>query len=278
MTGALEVGSRPSRRRAIWRDRSGGAGGADDPAVAADEERVELEERVFHRLLDQLRLLARDRIAVDEELGEPHRPELQAAGGLGLLAAGADDLGGAAANVEEQRAFRGRLSLEDAEADQARLLRAADHFQADAGAGADGADQLGAVRGLADGAGGDGAHLRGARAIGELREPLQRDGGAGDGAGGEATGAEDLLAEADRDAIFGEDQRGSGGGHLRDLQADRVRAEVDDREHGVARGRLTAPSRSRGWRGSPAARPRGGASGRCRGGPPPRPGSCACTR
>ncbi len=98
----------------------------------------------------------------------------------------------------------------------------------------DGADQGGAVRRLAHRAGGDGAHLLGAGPLRELGEPLQRQRGAGDGRGGEPAGAEDLLPQPDRGAVLGEDDGAAVGVHLRDLQARRIRAQVDDGEDRAA--------------------------------------------
>ena len=221
------------------RHRAGRARGPDDALVHADQQRVDLRQAVLDGLVDQLGLLARDRVGRDEELGQPHRTELHADGRLGLLATRRDNLGRAAADVEDQRSLRSRLALQHAEADEARLLGAADHLETESGVVLHRAKQGGAVRRFADRAGGDGADPLGAGPLRELGETLHRESRPGDGRGREPAGAEDLLAEANRGAVFGQDRRPSAAVDRRDLQARRVRSEIDDGQRGALHGSIT---------------------------------------
>ena len=94
--------SRRSRETAHeLRDRARRSRRADQAAVPADEERIDLREAVLDRFVEEARFLAPDGIALDEELGEAHRAERQAPGALRLLAARGDHLGRATPDVEE---------------------------------------------------------------------------------------------------------------------------------------------------------------------------------
>ena len=69
----------------------------------------------------------------EEAVGEPDGPELEAAADLGVSGLGQDELGTAAADVDDQMLpVVDGDRLQDSEMDQARFLGAADHLHIDA--------------------------------------------------------------------------------------------------------------------------------------------------
>ena len=198
--------------------------------MPAQQQRIDHGEAVLDRLVEQAAFLARDGVVLDEELGESHRAERQAPGALGLLAAGGDQLGRPPADVEEERALRGRSALQDAQADQARFLGAGDDLDIEPGGRPYRAQQLGPIRGLADRAGRHRADPLRAGALRELGESLHRHRAGGDGLGGEPSGAEHLRAEPHGGAILGAHRQRPVPLRVGDLQPHRVRSEIDDGE------------------------------------------------
>ena len=211
-------------------DGTGGARGPDQPAMSADQERVDVGQRVLDRLLEQPRLAPGDGIVLDEELRQADRAELQARGAVGLLSPGRDHLGRAAADVQEQRPLGGRRALQDAQADQARLFGPGDDLHRQSRGRADGPQELRAVGGLADGAGRHRADPLRPGALRELLEALQCGRASRDRVRREPSGAEDLRPQPDGRAILGAHGEGAIPAGVGDLQPDGVRAQVHHRQ------------------------------------------------
>ena len=113
----------------------------------------------------------RRRAAGEEAVGEAHRAELEAAGGQHLAALAEQQLGRAAADIdEEDPPVEHRHGLEHAEVDQPRLFDARDHLDADVGFVLGPLEELGRVPRLADGARCHRPHV-GVVAGGDARQP-----------------------------------------------------------------------------------------------------------
>ena len=97
----------------------------------------------------------RDRIGVDEPLGEADDADLEAARELDIGLAAERDLDAAAADVDDDRRLRRVDAVDGGEVNQPRFFGAGDDARADAGAPLDGAQERAAVFGFARRAGGD---------------------------------------------------------------------------------------------------------------------------
>ena len=127
---------------------------ADDAVEVARGDLVQVVARLAVDVLDELPLVApRERIALDEALGEADDAHLEAAGELRPAVAAERDFHAAAADVDhhgvavlEIDAVRGGLVNEP------RFLGAGNHPDVNAGLPRDGRDELAAVFRFADGA------------------------------------------------------------------------------------------------------------------------------
>ena len=138
-----------------------GGGGSGDGAVPAGvaqaaEGRVELGLDVLVHLVE----LADDgRIVLEKNLAQADGAQGLGEGFHEVAAVGGDDLRAAAADIDDEDAFVAlRPDAFDAEVDQARLFAAGDDFDGRAGGFGRARQELVLVAGVADGAGGDGAH------------------------------------------------------------------------------------------------------------------------
>src|SRR5205807_3324189 len=95
-----------------------------------------------------------------DHVGEPHRSNRNAPEVLWVLPEGGDDLGGATADVDDRPTGLGWRAVQNAQADQARLLPARDDLQGQRRALADPARHFAAIGRLAQRAGRDGADSR----------------------------------------------------------------------------------------------------------------------
>jgi len=114
--------------------------------------------------------------------------------------------------------------------DQARFLLTRDHIDGKSGFLVDAPNEGGAITRFAHGAGRHRAHRPGPGPFRQLGEALHGGGGAGHCGGREAARAEHLFSQPHGGPIFRQNLGAAGRRHLRDLEADGVRAEVHDRE------------------------------------------------
>ena len=130
-----------------------------EPAGVGDHARRlhDVAAHVVPGLLDGALL---DRLLGEEALAHPDGADLEAAGVEHLAAEADDELGRAAADVDDEDALvEHRNRLEDTEVDEARLLDARDHLDAHPRFLAGALEEFGAVVGLTHRARGDGVHL-----------------------------------------------------------------------------------------------------------------------
>src|SRR5205807_4336219 len=85
--------------------------------------------RSAHEGPHQGELSGRDAPGSREHVGEPHRSHGNAPEILCVLPEGGDDLGGATADVDDRPTGLGWRAVQNAQADQARLLTARDDLQ-----------------------------------------------------------------------------------------------------------------------------------------------------
>ncbi len=124
--------------------------------------------------------------------------------------------------------------------DEAGLLVAVDDLDLDAGLGLDAVDELAAVRGGADRAGGLGDDLPRAERVGELAQAPDRGDRAVGGGRRDAAVAGDVVAEAQHLLLPGDRGERAVEVHVGDEEVEGVRSEV---ERGDAHRTATLPTR-----------------------------------
>ena len=186
----------------------------------------------------------RDRATGEEAVGRPHRAELEAAGGDDLAALAEQELGRAAADVDEQQPpVEDGDRLEHPELDQASLLDPRDDLDVDPGLVPGAAEELLGVGGLAHRARGHGAH-RGAVAVDDAAHPLQRGDAPVDGVGVELLHVAAAVAEADHLPLAGERLEPVTADRAGDDEMEAVGADVERRQRRAAVGHVESSRRS----------------------------------
>ena len=266
----LEAVVRPQRLGAGGRvgdagDRLGRAGRRDgdlEPVLVDVALEVAEDARTYsrHAAID----VVADVAAGEEAVGEPDGAELEAAGGQRLAPLAEQQLGRAAADVDEEHPLvEHRHRLQHAEVDQPGLLGAGDDLDVDARLVACPVEEDVGVGRLAHGAGGDGAQ-RGAVAVGDAAHPAQAGDAAVDGFGrhllhvaAAVPEPDDLLLPGQRLEAVAAD--GPGDDEVEAVGADVERGQDVPPVGGGARARRRALSRRGGRcrRRSLRARPRG---------------------
>ena len=146
-----------------------------------------------------------------------------------------DDLGAAAADVDDEEALLGmRPEAADAEVDEAGFLLSGDDLDFGAERGGGAGHELKLVAGVADGGGGDGADVRDIEPFVGSRHGGEHLADEREGFGADAAGFEDAFAEAGDLAVGGEDAGRRAGQDFRGFHANRVAADIYS---GVARHR-----------------------------------------
>lgn len=180
-------------------------------------------------MLDELALVPRrERIAVDEPLGEANDAELEAPGELGVRAGAARHLDAAAADVnDDSQVARGADAVQRRTMDEPCLFRSRDHPGADAGLARDGLQEFAAVFRLARRARGRGDDLIDLVRLGqapEFREHLERRVHClrCEGATAEAAGA-----QPDHFLLAVHDLKREVGPHAHHDHVERIGADVD---------------------------------------------------
>ena len=173
-------------------------------------------------------------------LGNADRAERRRVYLIDKSARGENDFGAAAADVGD-----GDFAARDVERPlhaqerQPGLFVGGNHFDVEVELAADALAKLGAVLGVADGAGGDGRDAADAIAVGDREKAAERgdrgfDGGVAQLAGGHERGGQPSVF-----AFFVEDAVAARGEHLGHDQPDAIRADVD---RGDAGGRAGVPA------------------------------------
>ena len=144
-------------------------------------------------------------------------------------------VGFAAADVQADRAHALARAVQDAEADEARLLAARDHLEVEPGLAAHALDDLVAVARLAHGAGGHGAHARAVTPAERAVAPQGRQHAIGDHLG-HRPGQPQPLARADGVALLVQDLERPLGQRARHLEPYGVRTHIDGGEDGLGHG------------------------------------------
>jgi hypothetical protein len=178
-------------------------------------------------------------------IGQAHDAEREAFRQQDPGAVRNDELGGAAADVDEKQRVlaRGKLAPQR-EIDQPRLFLAGDDLDAHARALLHGFDELLGVGRLADGAGGDRPDDLGAGAAGELDEVLDGRSPRLDRLGREQPGPQRLAAQAHHGLLPQQDLEGPVLLHVGDQQLDAVGADVDGGERSHRGGILASHRRN----------------------------------
>jgi hypothetical protein len=130
---------------------------ADDAVEPGAPDATDVLADIGVDVANQLALLAlRDRIRLDEALGQPDHAELEAAPALHGRTGAAGDLHAAAADIDHHQDLAGRAdAVGGGHVDEARFFGSRDDARTDAGLGGDGLQELAAVFRLPDGAGRD---------------------------------------------------------------------------------------------------------------------------
>lgn len=120
------------------------------------------------------------------------------------------EFGGAAPEVADQEAMAVEFGIgADAAVAEVGFLIAGEDFHRELEGGMEGVDEIGAIRGFADGGGGDDADGGRLMGTGEVDQSVGGEGGALDGFREEATMFEEALAEAGLFAQFGDGEHGA---------------------------------------------------------------------
>ena len=168
-------------------------------------------------------------VVLKKQVGQAHAAELERIEvriGLGIAH---DELGAAAADVDEQtEAFALLQPAGNPEIDEACLFAARDDREIDPGLFLHAADEFGAVDGVAYGRRGDGDDFRRLIDRAHFRQPAQHRDGAGHRLFLKAVVGEPAFAEPDHVLDLIQNRRGAVRMDADEQQAHRVAAEIDD--------------------------------------------------
>ena len=230
----VALDARPGRTLGRGREVAHRAAHPDEPAAAAEP--LGLRQPLADRGPRLFELLARRRARGGEELlGDADGAERPRREALRLAAGHRRELQAAAPEVEHD-AVGERRRVDGGHVAQPRLLLGGEHADREAGALLGDGQQVGAVGGVADRAGGDGVDRSGRHpARGEVApEHLERLEPSGDGVGLQRARGAQALGDPHRLLQLADPAPG-GAGHVgEDDEPPGVGAEVDDRRHPLA--------------------------------------------
>ena len=206
-----------------------GARRTDDAVEAGAANLIEILAELGVDELVQLAFIARrERIALDEPLGETDDAELEAASELHRGASAPRDLDTAPSDVDDDDVIAGRAdAVRRGAMDEPCFLGAGDDARADAGLGGDGLEKLGSGLGFARRARRDGDDLIHAVRVGEppeLGHHLERGVG---GFRGERAAVEAARAEPDHLFFAIDDFKRQIGPHPHDDHVQRICPDID---------------------------------------------------
>ena len=206
-------------------DRPRAADG-DLEAAGVDDHLLHPGEVAPHELAGVVDRLLLDRLLGEEPLGEPDGADLEAAGGQHVAPRPDDELGAAAADVDDEHLLvEDRHRLQHPEVDQPGLLDAGDHLDADVGLGQRRLQEVVPVLGLPHGAGGHGVDL-GAEAVGDAAEPAEGGDAPLDGVGRQLLHVARPRAEPDDLLVAGQDVEAVVAGRTGDDEMNAVGADA----------------------------------------------------
>ncbi len=168
-------------------------------------------------------------VVLKKQVGQAHAAELERIEVRIGLRVAHDELGAAAADVDEQpEAFALLQPAGNAEVDEARLFAARYGREVYPGLFLHAADKFGAVDGVAHGSRGDGDDFRRPIDRAHFRQPAQHSNGAGHRFLLKAAVGEPAFAEANHVLDLVQDRRGTVRMDADEQQTHRVAAEIDD--------------------------------------------------